>query len=144
MKRQVGGVTALWLLLFSLSPAQERGTLTVTGWAFKNNLGTARFALFNEAAGYPTKPEKAVRTFSAAIVNNQAKAVFDSLPFGSYAISLFHDENNNGKLDFRLFIPREGTGATNDAKGFMGPPKFSDAAFSMDRPTKSLMVQLNY
>jgi len=41
---------------------------------------------------------------------------------GKYAVSVFHDENSNGKLDTNfLGIPREGVGASNNAKGHFGP-----------------------
>jgi len=47
-----------------------------------------------------------------------------------YAVSVFHDENYNGKLDTNLLgIPREGVGASNDARGNFRPPKFGAAAF---------------
>jgi hypothetical protein len=37
----------------------------------------------------------------------------------------FRCENSNGKLDTNFVgIPREGVGASNDAKGHFGPPKF--------------------
>ena len=37
---------------------------------------------------------------------------------------LFHDENGNGKMDTGfLGIPTEGVVVSNQAKGFMGPPK---------------------
>jgi hypothetical protein len=44
-------------------------------------------------------------------------------------------KNSNGKLD-RNFMgsPKEGVGASNDAKGSFGPPKFADARFTFKGP----------
>ena len=54
---------------------------------------------------------------------------------GTYAISLLHDENANGKADKTLMIPKEGFGFSRDAKVKMGPPKFQAAAFDVgDKP----------
>jgi hypothetical protein len=51
-------------------------------------------------------------------------------PNATYAISVFHGENSNGKLDTNfLGMPRGGMGASNGAKGHFGPPKFVAAAF---------------
>jgi len=39
-----------------------------------------------------------------------------------------HDENSNGKMDTNFIgMPREGVGASNNAKGHMGPLKFRAA-----------------
>ena len=47
------------------------------------------------------------------------------LPAGTYAISLFQDENGNGKLDTAVFgIPTEKYGFSNDAQGVMGQPSY--------------------
>ena len=50
---------------------------------------------------------------------------------GDYAVSVFHDENSNGKLDRNFMgMPKEGVGKSNDAAGHFGPPKYDDARFS--------------
>ena len=59
---------------------------------------------------------------------------FDNLPAGEYAVSIAHDENSNGKVDFSwLHIPNEGYGVSNNAKGFMSPPSYSDAKFELNK-----------
>jgi len=46
---------------------------------------------------------------------------FPGVAAGTYAVSAFHDENSNGKLDRNFMgIPREGVGASNNAKGHLG------------------------
>ena len=59
------------------------------------------------------------------------------LPPGTYAIGIFHDANLNNRLDNYLFgVPREQYGFSNNARGFMGPPSFEDAAFSVEGKTE--------
>ena len=59
------------------------------------------------------------------------------LPPGTYAIGIFHDANLNNQLDNYFFgIPREQYGFSNNARGFMGPPSFEDAAFSVEGKTE--------
>lgn len=59
------------------------------------------------------------------------------LPPGSYAIGIFHDANLNNRLDNYFFgVPREQYGFSNNARGFMGPPSFDDAAFSVEGKTE--------
>ena len=55
------------------------------------------------------------------------------LPPGTYAIGIFHDANLNNRLDNYFFgVPREQYGFSNNARGFMGPPSFEDAAFLVE------------
>ena len=59
--------------------------------------------------------------------------VFRDLPAGEYAVAAFHDANGDGELNANLVgMPTEGYGFSNDARGFMGPPSFDAAAFSLD------------
>ncbi len=79
----------------------------------------------------------------AKIVNGTSKTSFNSIPDGVYAISVFHDENNNGKLDTNFFgIPSEDTGASNDAPARFGPPKWEDAKFVIKGGTIKQIINL--
>jgi uncharacterized protein (DUF2141 family) len=70
---------------------------------------------------------------------------FHGLAAGRWAISVFHDANDNSKLDRNsLNIPVEGYGFSNDAEGAGGPPTFDQAAFNYDGQTKSITIDLDY
>ena len=52
----------------------------------------------------------------------------EPLPIGACAVKVFHDVNNNGKLDTNwMGIPTEPYGFSNDAMGTFGPPSFEQA-----------------
>ena len=56
---------------------------------------------------------------------------------GTYAIGIFHDANLNNRLDNYFFgAPREQYGFSNNARGFIGPPSFDDAAFNVEGKTE--------
>ena len=56
---------------------------------------------------------------------------------GTFAIGIFHDANLNNRLVNYFFgVPREQYGFSNNARGFMGPPSFEDAAFSVEGKTE--------
>jgi uncharacterized protein (DUF2141 family) len=60
------------------------------------------------------------------------------------AIKVFHDENNNGKLDTGwLGIPTEGWGVSNNVKAIMGPPSFQKMLFNPAK-IKTVSIQLHY
>lgn len=64
------------------------------------------------------------------IENGSVNVTIPNIPFGTYAIKCFHDENGNGKLDTNfLGIPSEGYCFSNNAVGNFGPASFEDAKF---------------
>jgi uncharacterized protein (DUF2141 family) len=92
--------------------------------------GEVDCALFNSADGFPGDSGKAIKTVKSKIETQQATCTFVDVAPGEYAVSEFHDENGNGKLDQNFIgMPKEGIGASNDAAGHMGPPKFEVARF---------------
>lgn len=60
-----------------------------------------------------------------------------NVPAGTWAVLVFQDKNENGKLDQTLFgIPLEDYGFSRDARGHFGAPSFEDAAIEVrDDPT---------
>ena len=63
---------------------------------------------------------------------------------GTYAISLVHDENSNGKLDVSIMIPKEGFGFSRNPTVTFGPPKFQSASFTLGNVDASQSVKMKY
>jgi uncharacterized protein (DUF2141 family) len=71
--------------------------------------------------------------------------VFVKLPQGVYAVSLFHDENRNGKLDSGVMrIPKEGYGFSNNPAKRFGPPKYEETTFVLSQPQYTTEIKLVY
>ena len=128
---------------FAQTPAENIIHVGISG--LRNDKGQVLCALFSSAEAFPTKADKAVARLTAKIAERQAVCDFTGIAPGTYAVSVVHDENSNGKLD-RNFIgmPREGVGASNDAKGHMGPPKFNAASFPYKGGRLDLKIHVNY
>lgn len=57
-------------------------------------------------------------------------ALFGGLEDGDYGLKIFHDINDNGKMDTNAIgIPSEPFAFSNNAKGRMGPPNYEKAKF---------------
>jgi uncharacterized protein (DUF2141 family) len=113
----------------------------------RNGTGQVLCALYSsaQAESFPKKADKAVARLTAKIADHEAVCEFSGVAPGTYAVSVVHDENSNGKLDTNFIgMPREGVGASNDAKGHMGPPKFSAAAFQYAGGRLDLKIHVNY
>jgi uncharacterized protein (DUF2141 family) len=102
-------------------------------------------ALFSSAADFPKQPVKAVARNTAQISDRGAVCEFKGVADGTYAISVVHDENSNGKMDSNFMgMPREGVGASNNARGHFGPPKFSAAAFQLSGRRLEISITVVY
>ncbi len=111
----------------------------------RNDKGQVSCALFASGSGFPGKVENAVAHTHSAISNGSAVCEFTGIAPGRYAVSVFHDENSNGEMDTNFIgMPKEGVGASNDAKGHMGPPKFEAAAFQYAGGRLELKIKLVY
>jgi uncharacterized protein (DUF2141 family) len=135
------------LLAVSRSPADApaTGVLTVRIDNLRSNNGQVGCMIYNSAKGYPTDPSLALQRLWCPIADSASTCTFDPIVAGIYAVACFHDENKNGKLDTGMFgIPTEGTVASNQAKGFMGPPSFDKAKFSFSGATSALQLRMGY
>ena len=127
------------------TPADSANAIHVVIRGLRTDNGHVLCALFASAADFPGHGDKAVARAKSVISGNQAQCDFTGIQPGKYAISVIHDENDNGKMDTRIFgIPREGVGASNDAKGRFGPPKFDAAAFDFAGGQLNLVINIGY
>jgi len=139
--------TMLLVLSVPLMAQSGASTLTVRVIGACNNKGRIALALFLSEAGFPSESSKAIRLQRAEIdtQTGSAQFVLKAVPYGVYAVSVFHDENMNGKLD-KNFVgaPKEGYGASNNPRKRMGPPPFDEAKFSLSQPEQSIEIKLVY
>jgi len=143
----IGALLAAALVFAGARPAQEalEGVIHVNVTGLRNEKGQIVCSLFSSAADFPKKMEKAIAQVKAKISRGAAACEFSGIASGTYAVSVFHDQNSNGKLDSNfLGIPREGVGASNDAKGRFGPPKFAAAAFQFSGGRIELKIPIHY
>jgi len=138
------GLTPLRATLTQVQPSSN-DVIQVEVVGLRNDKGQVLCALFSSASDFPKKTDKAVARANSVISQKHASCEFRGVTAGRYAVSVFHDENSNGKLDTNFMgIPSEGVGASNGAKGHLGPPKFEAAAFPYSGGRLELKITINY
>ncbi|NND08411.1 MAG: DUF2141 domain-containing protein [Saprospiraceae bacterium] len=136
----------LWLLNLPpqsglLEQDQRQGTLEVSINNVRSGNGTLIICLTATAEDF-LEACLAVKTMDVT-EKGDLQVYFEDLPFGQYAISLFHDTNANGFLDKRLFgIPKEDFGFSNNPNLGFGSPDFKDCAFAHDHQETSIAINL--
>ncbi len=128
------------VLLTGASLAQ--GKLSVVVKNVKDTQGQVRVGLFKDDKTFLKEAWKGEVVKAAT---GEVRVVFENIPAGTYAISIIHDENENGELDSNFFgIPKEGFGFSNDAMGTFGPPDFAKASFSLKAGEHQVAVSMRY
>jgi uncharacterized protein (DUF2141 family) len=87
--------------------------------------------------------KKVVKQAVLDIANKRIDSVFD-LPEGQYSVRIFHDENNNRKMDTNFMgLPKEGWAMSNNVKANFGPPSFEKSVF-VAKGTVVQDLEMNY
>jgi uncharacterized protein (DUF2141 family) len=126
---------------------KDTATLTVRVTGARNTKGKIGVTLFQNAQGFPDDTSKAIRQESVEIdpKTMSAQVTFKDLPQGTFAISVLHDENGNGKMDKNFVgMPKEGYGASNNPSKKRRAPTFDEAKFSLNTPEQTIEITLIY
>ena len=123
------------IILFNIFSIQAAigatGRLTIHVDGFENNTGHLRISLINKAEEFKEGGLSFLKK-EVWISDKQATVTFFDVPYGYYAIQLYHDENDNNRLDrFPLLgFPTERYGFSNNRRNSSGRANFDEAKFS--------------
>lgn len=127
------------------SPAPQTGRIVVNISNITHTGGNIGISVYNSGKGFPGKHEKAYVTKLKPYSGITDRVVFENIPYGTYAISVAHDENGNGKLDANFIgIPKEGVGVSNNPKIGMGGPKFDQCSFTLGEQELAMTILMKY
>jgi len=123
----------------------KTGTINVVITGIRNNDGVVLVGLYNQADTF-LKRNNYYKGLSLDISNKKATGTFTNIPYGTYAIAFFHDENKSGKMDYSFIgFPLEGFGFSNNFKpGLLSQPKFDDAKFNLETNCTTIEMTTNY
>ncbi|MGK0495475.1 MAG: hypothetical protein ACJAU2_001866 [Maribacter sp.] len=125
------------MLTFGASAAQHTLRLTITGVG--SSQGKISAALYTDQKTF-LKFDAVFKAVSEKAEKGVTNLVVKDIPDGDYAVAVFHDKNENGKLDTNMLgIPKEPVAFSNAKMKMFGPPKFDECAFSI---TKDIQVSI--
>lgn len=131
--------------IFLLASANAQGKVAATVTGFKNDQGVCRACIFNTVQSFNGSGAP-LQCLQTSINKGVTQILFENLPKGNYAISLFHDENRNNKMDNNFMgIPKEGYGASNNKLPMASAPSFKDNQFAVNNNAVNLPnIKLRY
>ena len=105
--------------------------------------GTIHYGVYNNSELFPEESGKILGGYEEVSKVIENGLVIDELEESNYAIAIFHDKNSNKKFDTFFSIPKEKFGFSNNARVFLGPPKFEDASiFVGQNSVVEIMIEL--
>ena len=131
--RQIGIAamsTLLSLLCASLYAQTGSLVVTVTQLDVAKG-GTLKIGIY-DAEGFPDVGNE-LHGIDLAVEDTSTTHVFENIPVGTYAIAVFQDQNDDGKLNKSIVgKPKEPYGFSNNRYGTFGAPAFKDVSFDVE------------
>ena len=128
------------LIVSVLAQSRDQAAIILKITGFRSEKGQVRIAVFNAAEKWPKDP-----AYSSTIDVNSSSVTWrvNDVPYGDYAIAIFHDENGNGKMDKNfLGIPVEAYGFSNNQRVTLGPPRWDAVKFSVRSAIKEVSIEV--
>jgi len=132
------------VLLTTLAAAEtghgDVGSVRVQMSGFESEAGVAVCALFTKDGWLQTGKGQARRV---PIRDRRATCDFAGVPYGTYAVAAYHDEDSDGEFDRRLGVPVEDYCFSNGATPRrLKPPSFESAKFEHGRAETQQLCEL--
>jgi uncharacterized protein (DUF2141 family) len=122
------------------SSAALAGTIEVHVSNISNAKGQIRVAVCDQERFL----KQCLHTASAPAQAGETVLKVSGVPAGTWAVLAYHDENGNAELDRNMLgIPKEDYGFSRDAASRFGPPKFADAAITVEDGDMAVKIKLH-
>lgn len=132
----ITSVLAYWLTSTPTVADTGTGKMAFNIDGIESLSGTVYCRLYKDEQGFPADGEFAIAELLVKPIPGQTSCVFEEIEKGTYAFSVWHDVDDDGELDSNFVgVPKEPVGASNNAKGRFGPPKFQKAAVELSEST---------
>ena len=121
------------IVLVFVSPIfSQTGIVKVTITGIENTDGNVEIGIYNNKESFPVYGKEMQGAKVKPIKIGELNYSFENLPDGTYAIAVWHDENDNQKMDKNLFgAPKENYGFSKNIFGTFGPPDFEEVSFKV-------------
>ncbi|MFC2125092.1 DUF2141 domain-containing protein [Bacteroidota bacterium] len=112
----------------------------------RSETGQIGLSIYNSKEGFPKEES---RIYRKVIIyeweGGTARTIIEDLPYGEYAICLWHDENRDNDMNYSFFgIPKEGYCFSNNVKPTLRAPKWEEAKFTFSRETVIQEIEMKY
>ncbi|TFH26230.1 MAG: DUF2141 domain-containing protein [Bacteroidia bacterium] len=125
--------------------SNKTGTLEIRFTGIRTEEGSMAVGINTSPEGWPKKAQIQLQLPKENMKDSVFVVRIPDLPFGTLAISVLDDVNDNVKMDQTLGIPKEGFGFSNNASiRFLAPPKYESCTFEFTGSMQQISIKLEY
>jgi uncharacterized protein (DUF2141 family) len=119
--------------------------LLVTATGARRVAGNITFTLYGERRTAFLAHHGSIALTRVTLTGRSAEGCFALSAPGTYAVAVYHDENDNHRFDRTLLgLPAEGYGFSNDAPTPFGLPSFNAARITVQPGDNRITVRIRY
>lgn len=121
------------LMCVAVSADQLTGILMVEITGLKDETGNVYIAVYDsDSTWLSDEVVMSTQVSIAEALDGELVRTELQLPPGDYALSVFYDQDGNGKLNTNFIgMPKEPIALSNNAVSRFGPPSYEDAVFTL-------------
>jgi uncharacterized protein (DUF2141 family) len=136
-------LSALFALALGAGPAMA-ADVTVTVDQIHSAAGKVFVTLWGSPETW-LDDTKSLQNIGVPAVVGQITVTFHDVVPGRYGVVTFHDEDDNGEMDFNfLGMPTEGYAFSHDIRPFLSAPSFDSCAFDVGIDDVALTIHMVY
>lgn len=120
-------------------------TLIIQVSGLRSNSGSIQVQFFDSQKNFDKEKPLFTRINQKTNVSDgEFTITYHDIKPGLYGIAILDDENNNRKMDYGFFLPKEGFGFSDYYHKGMTQPDFKKFSFTMGSGTKKVSIKVRY
>jgi len=136
--------TAIVFLGFSSFRVPQKTTVLIGITNLRSEKGSIQMGIYKDDESFQEEKEFMLKRFSKKNMKGNILVVKMQLEPGEYGFALLDDENDNGKMDYGIMLPKEGFGFSNYYHKGMKRPHFEQFKFNVGQHTTRVKVKVKY
>ncbi|UZD24119.1 DUF2141 domain-containing protein [Algoriphagus halophytocola] len=114
------------LLFLNIPTLPKTGSIEINIQDLSSDKGIIQVLVFDQEKGWPESVDDAWMALGIPIKNGVAKKTIPDVPEGNYAITVFHDEDEDGLIrKNKVGYPLDDFGFSNNPSLLFGVPSFT-------------------
>jgi len=130
---------SLLLFLNITQPQNDLGAIELVISETPSDDGVIQVLIFDQKNGWPESPDYAWKMLTLPIENGIAKKTITNVPAGNYAVTVFHDHDEDGEIrKNKAGFPLDDFGFSNNPRLIFGLPTFGKCSQKVNpgKPTR--------
>jgi uncharacterized protein (DUF2141 family) len=130
---------------FNQSPDYSTGTLIITITDIRSDIGNIRLGLYDSPEQWTDNARYHYVWDKEELKDGRLTVEIKDLPRTTYAFSVLDDEDENETITYKLGLPVEGWGMSNNPSFVrLKAPPFDEVSFELDSPVIRFEINMVY